>query len=250
MGGDSVVVEFRDVSFSYGNSLVIDEASITVREKELVSIVGPNGGGKTTLLKLMLGLIEPTKGTVRIFGRPPAQARSRIGYMPQYSLYDPSFPVNVMDVVLMGRLGRGWRLGPYGRLDRCVAERVLREVHLFELRKRPYSALSGGQRQRVLIARALASEPELLLLDEPTASLDALMETAFYELLKELNTKLTIIMVSHDLSFVRGFVENVICVKRQVMTHPTRELTPELIREMYGGDVRVVTHDHGEGVNV
>ena len=250
MSSEPVVVEFRDVSFSYNGSLVIDEANIDVREKELISIVGPNGGGKTTLLRLMLGLIAPTKGTVRVLGKQPVEVRSRIGYMPQFSLYDPTFPVNVMDVVLMGRLGRGWNLGPYRRSDRAIAERVLHEVNLHELRKRPYSLLSGGQRQRVLIARALASEPELLLLDEPTANLDALMETAFYELLKELNKKLTIILVSHDLSFVQGFVENVLCVKRQVVTHATRELTPELIREMYGGDVRVVTHDHGEGVNV
>ena len=238
------VIAIENVSFNYNGSPVLEDVSFTVAERDFVSLVGPNGGGKTTLLKLMLGLLVPTSGRVRIFGGNPVTGRPRIGYLPQHSQVDPRFPANVTDVTLMGRVSKSRNIGPYRKVDREAAWRALRQVDLYDDRHRPFADLSGGQRQRVLIARALAAEPELLLLDEPTASLDVRVEEELYELLKELNERLTIVLVSHDLGFVSQFVKSVVCVKRRVVVHPTSEITGAIIQEIYGGDVRMVRHDH------
>jgi len=245
------VIRLEGVSFSYDGVRVLEDVNLAVGELDFVCIVGPNGGGKTTLLKLFLGLLQPTKGTVSVFGETPEEARLRMGYMPQHALLDPLFPVRVMDVVLMGRMGITRRVGPYRRADKEAAFNALREVEMHGLVERKFSALSGGQQQRVLIARALASNPEVLLLDEPTASLDLQVECEVYELLRELNERLTVVMASHDLSFVSRYVKSVVCVKRTVVVHPTSEITGDLIRELYGGDVCAVRHDRelSEGAN-
>jgi zinc transport system ATP-binding protein len=238
------VVAIERVSFAYNTDPVLVDVDLTVGDKDFVSLVGPNGGGKTTLLKIILGLLTPTAGTVRVFGRPPVAARPRIGYMPQHAQVDPHFPASVLDVALMGRVSKGSNVGPYRKGDRAAAAEALREVELYDYASRPFADLSGGQRQRVLIARALAAEPDLLLLDEPTANLDVRMEQELYELLKSLNERLTIILVSHDLGFVSQFVKRVVCVKHRVTAHPTSDITGEIIQEIYG-DVRMVRHDRG-----
>jgi zinc transport system ATP-binding protein len=239
------VIEVRDVSFSYQSTPVLENVNLTIYDRETVCMVGPNGGGKTTLLRLLLGQLRPTRGEVLVFGQPPQQTRLRMGYMPQRSQYDPLFPVTVMDVVLMGRLGqpglRGW-LGWYGGSDRRAAGEALEQVHMADAAKRPFAALSGGQRQRVLIARALCCHPELLLLDEPMANVDSLVEARLFDELRQLGLKMTIVLVSHDLGFVTNLVERVICVNRQAVAHPTSQLTADLIRDMYGGDVNLVRH--------
>jgi zinc transport system ATP-binding protein len=206
-------------------------------------VVGPNGGGKTTLIKLILGLLAPTTGQVRLFGTSPGSAWSRVGYMPQYTHVDMAFPVSVLDVVLMGRLenARRWR---YTREDRESARHALDEVGLADKAKQPFSNLSGGQRQRVLIARALCGNPELLLMDEPTANVDPAAEASLFNILAELNTRMTILVVSHDLGFVSKVVKSVICVNKKVLVHPTSNLDGTLINEIYGGDLRMVRHDH------
>ena len=238
------VIEMEGVSFSYDGIPAVEQASLEVRGREFVCIVGPNGGGKTTLLRLILGLARPQKGQVRVFGGRPEAARSRLGYMPQGAHLDPKFPVRVLDVVLTGCLGPGRLLGPYRRADHEAARRVLREVGLEDLGDRPFSELSGGQRQRALIARALVANPDLLLLDEPTANVDPLGEQQLYDLFHSLNQRLTIVLATHDLSFVTSQVEKVICVNRRVLVHPTDQLTGEIIREVYGEEVRLVRHDH------
>mgnify|MGYP000041230022 CR=1 FL=1 len=240
----SAVVELENVWFSYDGLSVLEDVCIRVDERDFLSIVGPNAGGKTTLLKVILGLLKPTKGTVRVFGQPAAKARSRIGYMPQHTSLDPLFPVNVLDVVLMGRLGNGKRFGYYGKADREAAVDVLRKVGLYDVRLRSFAALSGGQRQRVLIARALVSDPELLLLDEPTANIDGAVESEFFEILSSLNENMTIALVTHDLGFVSSYVKRVACVNRRVKVHPTSEISGEMINEMYGSNVHMVRHDH------
>jgi zinc transport system ATP-binding protein len=244
------VISVHGVFFAYGSAPILEDVCLEVPLRDFACMVGPNGGGKTTLLKLILGLLVPARGQVRVFGGPPELARRRIGYTPQHAQVDFRFPVSVADVVLMGRIGKAETVGPYRRAHRQAAWEALREVGLSDQRHRAFGDLSGGQRQRVLIARALAAEPELLLLDEPTANLDAPAENELYKLLKRLNERLTIVMVTHDLGFVSRFVKTVICVKRCVVVHPTSEITGEVIREMYGGDVCMIRHDqhrpHGE----
>ncbi|NLE39293.1 MAG: ABC transporter ATP-binding protein, partial [Pirellulaceae bacterium] len=234
------------VSFAYDSIPVVEDVTVSIDQGESISIVGPNGGGKTTLVKLILGLLTPDKGTVRVFGQSPRQARLRVGYMPQYTQHDLQFPATVMDVVLMGCLGKpgvaglfGW----HGPASRRAAIEALDRVGMADFRRRKHAALSGGQRQRVLIARALAANPELLLLDEPTANVDTVSEGQLLEVLRGLQRELTIVMVSHDLGFVAGLVRKVICVNRRVVVHPTSRITGEVIRDLYEHDMRLVHHD-------
>jgi zinc transport system ATP-binding protein len=244
---DQPAVTIRDVTFAYNGLPVLEDVNLAVRGGESVCVVGPNGGGKTTLLKLMLGLLRPERGEVRVFGRAPRQARYRIGYMPQHLHFDPQFPVTVREVVLMGRLGQkglNGLLGWYSGTDRQAAGEALREVGMAELVDRPFSDLSGGQRQRVLVARALCSRPDLLLLDEPTANFDVQVEAQLAEILRGLNRRMTIVTVTHDLGFVSDLVDTVVCVNRRVVVHPTSQITGEVIQDIYGGDVRMIRHDH------
>jgi zinc transport system ATP-binding protein len=239
------LIEIHGLSFSFeGGPPVLEGVNLEITEGDFASVIGPNGGGKTTLVKLIVGLLTPSTGRVRVFGLPPAKARPRIGYMPQHAMMDPRFPVRSTDVVLMGRLGIGRRFGNYSRADREAAASALAKVGLEDLGGRPFSDLSGGQRQRVLLARALVTEPELLLLDEPAAGLDQKIEQDFFELLQELNRQLTIVLVTHDLGFVAGFVHTVICVHQHVDIHPTSALDGRTISEIYGGEVRMVRHNH------
>lgn len=241
------VIEVEHVSFSYGGSgLALEDANWTVAAGDFACIVGPNGGGKTTLLKLVLGLLSPRGGHVRLFGREPGAARSRIGYMPQHVQLDLKFPIDALDVVLMGRLGHARRLGFYPRTDRHKAAEALAMVGLEHVARCSFSSLSGGQRQRVLIARALACEPELLLLDEPTSNLDLASQDELYELLHTLNARLTVVMVSHDVAFVSKFVKTVVCVNRSLVVHAASDIAGDLISGMYGygRDMKMIVHDH------
>lgn len=247
---DASAILVESLWFSYNGHPVLEDVNLSIPQGDFVSFVGPNGGGKTTLLKLILGLLRPSRGHVQVFGIAPEQARPRIGYMPQHPDLDPQFPATVLDVALMGRLGHGRRrFGPYSKEDKEAVARALDQVGLHNVRKQPFSSLSGGQRQRLLIARALACDPELLLLDEPTANLDMVMEGDLYELLQTLNQRLTVVMVSHDLGFVSRIVKNVICIKRRVLMHPTCEITGEIINEMYGSPMRMVRHNGGGAHN-
>lgn len=241
--GEADVISLSNVDFGYDGELVLAGVNLSITERDFAWIVGPNGGGKTTLLKLMVGLLRPKRGTVRVFGGPPQRSGSRIGYLPQSADLDPEFPVTAADVVFMGRLGGGIKLGPFRKKDREVVDGVMSEVGLHEMRDRPFSDLSGGQRRRLLIARALACRPDLLLLDEPTANLDFKMEEELYELLHRLNERLTIVMVSHDPAFVSESVKSVVCVNRNVSVHPTSEVSSEFMGHLYGGGVRMVRHD-------
>ncbi|HDS16067.1 MAG TPA: ABC transporter ATP-binding protein [Proteobacteria bacterium] len=242
----SPIIRIRELNFSYQDHCILQNVNLDIEEGELASIIGPNGGGKTTLLRLMLGLIQPDSGTIEVFGQPAAQACRAIGYMPQHAHLDPLFPISVLNVVLMGQLGcrncGAW--GLYHRRSREVARQALSEVGMSECEKKSFHELSGGQRQRVLIARALATEPRLLLLDEPTANIDSRSEENLYETLVRLNRKMTILLVSHDLGVVSQVVRSVICVNRQVVIHPTSHINGALIKEIYGGDFNLVRHDH------
>lgn len=236
-------IEVRDLDFAYERMPVLEQVNLTIAPLSSICIVGPNGGGKSTLLKLILGLLTPDRGEVKVFGRPPAESRLRLGYVPQYTHYDPLFPVTVMEVVLMGRLGRR-RCGRYHREDRQRAAEALARMELTPLADRPFAAISGGQRQRTLIARALACEADILLLDEPTANIDLESEQNLFALLAELNREKTILVVTHDVGFASSFFRSIACVNRRVAIHPTSELSGRMIQELYGGDVAMIRHDH------
>jgi zinc transport system ATP-binding protein len=242
-GSLAPAIELENVHFSYNGIPVLEDVSFKVEQGEFLSMVGPNGGGKTTLLKLMLGLLKPNSGKVAIFEATPEKNRRSMGYMPQYTQLDPQFPVSVLDVVLMGNLDLR-RSGPYSRYDRDRACQVLDEVDMCGRSRDSFSNLSGGQRQRVLLARALIGQPEILLLDEPTANVDVGIESKVDQILRDLKEKMTILMVTHDLGFVTDMVERVICVNRRVVIHPTRSLDGKLIHELYDMDIRIVQHSH------
>ncbi len=238
---DKPAIQLKNVSFAYQNTPVFRDVTMSLAQRDFACVIGPNGGGKTTLLKLALGLVRPTRGEVRVLGQPPEIARQRIGYMPQHVALDPEFPVSVLDVVLMGRLSRRRWFGRYTAHDRAVARRVLGEVALEALERRPFATLSGGQRQRVLIARALACEPDMLLLDEPTANLDPTVQDDIYALLRDLNERMTVVIVSHDVGFVSVYFETAICVARgDAHTHTISDLMQHGVTNVYGRQVRVV----------
>ncbi len=240
------VIEVENVSYTYdGGGNVLDHVSVTIDDRDFVSIIGPNGGGKTTLLRIMLGLLRPATGSVKVFGVTPELGRHRIGYMPQRANLDPQFPVNVLDVVLMGRLGCGGRMtGRHDAQGRAKAREALARVALSGLERRPFAALSGGQRQRVLIARALAGDPDILLFDEPTSNLDIVSQNDLYELLHALNKQMTVVMVSHDVAFVSKYVHTIVCVNRVLDVHAASDIAGSTISEMYGHDMRMIVHHH------
>lgn len=236
-------VELHDLWFSYGERPVLEQVTLTIPAGEMVSVVGPNGGGKTTFLRLCLGLLRPSRGQIHVLGRLPEQARGQVGYVPQNFSFDFRFPATVLDVVRMGRLGRGRAFGFFSAEDRRRAMQALEEVALADLAGRPVAALSGGQRQRVLIARALCTDPGLLLLDEPTAGIDAASQQELTDLLQRIRGQMTVILVTHDLNFVHGGTERVLCINRRAAVHPTSELSSESASHLYGGRVRLVHHD-------
>lgn len=242
MNKKETVVEVSHVDFAYDGPLVLEDITLTVEEGDFLGVVGPNGSGKTTLLKIILGLLHPLRGQVRVFGQAPEKARDLISYVPQHAELDASFPISVMDVVLIGRLGKAPALGRYRKSDRQAAEEAMREAEIETLRNRRFGTLSGGQKQRVLMARALVGKPELLLLDEPTASIDGRVEQGIYELLEKLNERVTIVLVSHDLGFISTYVNHVACVNRRLVCNPTRQITGDVIEACYGGPVHMLKH--------
>lgn len=242
MNSNPLAIHLENISFSFNGHPVLEEVTLDVREGDFLGVIGPNGSGKTTLLRVILGLLHPETGHVEVFGLPVRQARPMIGYVPQHAQMDRLFPVTVMDVVLMGRLARTRLFGGYSREDRRAAGEALQVVEMGDLSGRRISALSGGQRQRVLIARALAGSPRLLLLDEPTSSVDSRVEEGFYELLKKLNQTVTIVLVSHDLGFISAYVNRVACVNRRVAVHYTHEVTEDFLNQAYQRPVKMVKH--------
>jgi zinc transport system ATP-binding protein len=238
-------LEFKNISFSYvPGKPVLEQASFVLNKGESICIVGPNGGGKSTLIKLALGLEQPEAGEILVFGARPETMRHRVGYMPQHINFDPQFPITVIDVVLMGRLGAGLGIGPFRKSDRAAAMVALEKVDLADISTCRFSELSGGQRQRTLIARSLVGNPDLLLLDEPTTNVDQTIERQFRETLRKLSAEMSIVLVSHDLSFVSGWLEHVLCVNRDVHMHPTASIDGKTLQEIFGRDIVAVRHDH------
>lgn len=224
----AVAVSLEHVSFSYDDAMVLRDVNFQISSGEFVGIIGPNGGGKTTLLKILLGFLKPQTGQVKIFEEPPGKALSQLAYVPQTVRFDKLFPISVMEVVLQGRLSHLPWYGLYSKEDNELALGALKRVGMKDFHDRAFGTLSGGQAQRVLIARALASNPKLLLLDEPTASIDVRAQAEIYALLRQLAGTMTILMVTHDLSTAIEHVKKVLCVQQTVMA-----LTPQEVCEHF-----------------
>lgn len=229
-----VRVSVQGLSFSYASAKaeVLTDVSFTINDNESVTIIGPNGGGKSTLLRLMIGLLKPDEGSIQVNGS--------IGYVPQHAEFDRHFPMTVFDVVLSGLVRP---FGFYSRKDRILTEKSLDNVGMLPIRNKHISALSGGQMQRMLIARALVSNKEILLLDEPTSSIDPIAGSQLYGLIKDLSEKRTIVLVTHDTSFVSDVTDRVLCVNRNLTEHPVDSHLGNAIAAAYGQHSRLVRHD-------
>jgi len=227
------IIECQNVCFSYGDYHALHDVTFQVKSGEFIGIIGPNGGGKTTLLKLLMGFLEPEHGVIRLFGEEPSKGRRRVGYVPQNLKYDKKFPLSVRELVFSGVLSRLSWFGRFKAEDRRRVDEALKEVGLLELARRPIGTLSGGEFQRALIARALVAEPELLFLDEPTANVDAKAEAEIYRLLKELSQKRTILMVTHDLKASIELVDRVLCVEGTVSSFKAADVCEHFALGLY-----------------
>lgn len=227
------IIKAEKLSFSYQDLVVLREVNFDVRLGEFIGIIGPNGGGKTTLLKLILGFLKPTSGSIQVFGKTPPESVSRIAYVPQTVRFDKQFPISVLEVVLQGRLSNLTWYGQYHKDDKQAAYEALEKVGLIHLKDRAFGTLSGGQAQRTLIARALVSNPDLLLLDEPTASVDPQTQKEIYSLLQQLHGKMTILMVTHDLNVAIEYVQRVLCVQNTVITLTPQEVCDHFAMGLY-----------------
>ena len=227
------VIQVDHLAFSYGDNAVLKDISLVIHEGEFVGLIGPNGGGKTTLLKLLMGFLKPTIGSVSIYGHPPEKALSKISYVPQSLSFDKQFPISAFEVVLSGRLHcLPWH-GQYSQEDRNLALEALEKVNLTTFGSKPFGSLSGGQAQRCLIARALVSDPKILLLDEPTASVDSKAEADIYDILNQLKGKMTIVMVTHDLQSVIDHVQQVYCIQGSCLALKPEEVCKHFAMGLY-----------------
>ncbi len=242
-----IALRFSDVAFSYDMLPVLEDVNFHIHEGEFSALVGPNGSGKTTLLKLILGLEQSQQGEVLLFGDQPRKNRSMIGYVPQHMTYDPTFPISVVEVVRMGGVLSTSRKSREERNG--AALQALKQVEMEELAQRPYSELSGGQRRRVLVARALVAGPKMLILDEPTANMDAESERRLFDTLRNFKGRTTILIVTHDMSTVSSLTDRVFCIGAQkpgqkgrtVVQHTTEPM--QHASELYGGEALRVLHD-------
>jgi zinc transport system ATP-binding protein len=232
-----MTIKADNLSFQYEETPILENVSFVIRPGEFIGIFGPNGGGKTTLLKLLMGFLKPQKGTLEILGESPKHAREKIGYVPQISHLDRQFPITVLEVVMMGCLDKSpWRSHTPEAHEK--ARHALDEVGMLDFQNHAFGTLSGGQAQRVLIARALVSEPSILLLDEPTASVDASAEESIYRLLEQLKGTMTIIMVTHDLQVMMQKVDRFICVHRQVTAYSQAQVCDHFAQGLYHPPMR------------
>ncbi len=236
-------IEIDHLFGGYDNEIVLEDINLTIQENDFIGLIGPNGGGKTTLLKMILGLLSPKRGQVRIMGKPPRQGRQHIGYVPQFTVFDSDFPISTYDVVKMGRLSEKRVFKSLTGQDDEIIKEKLAWVDMLDFKDTGIQELSGGQRRRVYIARALATEPKILLLDEPTISVDLESRTKIYELLHNINLNgVTILLVSHDLNIISSFVKTIGCLNRQLHYHGEKVITEDMVKAGYNCPVDLIAH--------
>ncbi len=214
------IIKIDKVSFSYDKKEFLRDITLPIYEDDFLGIIGPNGGGKTTLLKLMLGLLQPQKGKITVFGKSPKETRKDIGYLSQFKNIDFDFPITAYEIVLLSRVGDKL-FKRYSNTDKEAARKAMKELGIWNLKDKKLNELSGGEKQRVFVARALANEPKVLLLDEPMSNLDIHIQEEFYKILKGLNKKVAIVIVDHDLEMVSKYAKEVVCVNK-CNTHALR----------------------------
>jgi len=222
------IIEIKNLSFCYHKQKILENVNLNIEEKDFLAIIGPNGGGKSTLLKLILGMNPVKDGSVRTFGEVPKKNLSKIGYVPQNTNVNTDFPIKVIEVVLMGHIGEKSPLFGYGKEEKMCAKGALAQVGMEAFENAKIGELSGGQRQRVMIARALCAHPQILILDEPTASIDIDGQKRIYELLKTLNSYITIIVVSHDISVIMKYANSVVHINKKLTHHDMSENTKNI----------------------
>ncbi len=236
-------VEINNLNVQYNNIPALLDINLSVAENDFLAVIGPNGGGKSTLIKAILGIIEPQCGTIKIFGQTPEKYYSPIGYVPQFSNFSRNFPIRVIDVIMTGRLsGKINLFHRYTGKDYKIAENLMRKLDIIHLKHRQIGQISGGQLQKVLLARALATEPKLLLLDEPTASVDTDSKTQIYEFLKDMNRFMTFILVTHDTAAISSYIKNIACLNKELYYHGELELDNDIIQKTFGCPVDLIAH--------
>lgn len=250
-----IAVSIQNLSVFYGDNCALSDVCLDVEKGDYLGIIGPNGGGKTTLLKAVLGLVPISTGSIEIYGKKRGNTRRLVGYVPQITSVEKSFPITVHEVVMTGRLNPWLTIfHKYSARDCSNVDELLERVGILKLKNRLVSQLSGGEFQKMLIARALAVNPKLLLLDEPAASVDASSRSQIYELLGELNTDMTIILVTHDLVAVSSQVKSLACLNRKLVYHGDTKIDEEVVQKLYGCPIDLIAHgvphrvlkEHGE----
>ncbi|MFK5894538.1 MAG: metal ABC transporter ATP-binding protein [Pseudomonadota bacterium] len=256
----STILKLENISFAYEQFPVLENISLQMQEGDFAALIGPNGGGKTTLIKIILGLLKADKGKVQLFNHSVSEAKNNLSYVPQYANFSHDFPISVRDTVIQGCLtsqnlqlkNKGSKLvnfffkkenwGWYTKADYQRAEQAMREAYIWEYRDKAIATLSGGQLQRVMVARALAGDPKLLILDEPTANIDERSEKDIFDLFKELNERMSIIVISHDIGFVSSYVNQVFCLNKTLVCHQADVVDSESIHHLYGEHISSVHH--------
>jgi len=239
MSSKEKLLEIRNVYAAYGDKPVLKDVNLDVYQNDFIGMIGPNGGGKTTLIKLILGLMKPYKGTIHFFTNHSVD--KEIGYLPQFQMIDKQFPISVLEVVLSGLMNKKKIIPGYHKKEKEQARKMLQIMGVEHLEKKTMGELSGGELQRVMLCRAIISEPKLLLLDEPNTFVDNQFEGELYQLLNELNKQMAIILVTHDLGTIASYVKTIACVNREVHYHKSNVITQQQL-SAYNCPIKLITH--------
>jgi zinc transport system ATP-binding protein len=240
---DAPALSLKHVSVCYGTHEVLEDINLAVADRSWLGIIGPNGGGKSTLLKAILGLIPILSGSILVFGNPPGKNPGLVGYVPQVSEFDKAFPITVEEAVLTARINRSMKpFFSYTSQDHKISQRLLDRVGLADLAGKRIGELSGGEFQKMLIARALAVQPRILLLDEPTANVDASASEQVYDVLRTLKNKIAIVMVTHDMLAISSHIDQLACLNRKLIYHGEPHLDAKTVSQLYGCPVDLIAH--------